>query len=103
MEEEEVLLVCMPEKSKHCHGSRLKTCHKCGGGVWVTPASLMAAGSKAKLVCTKCVGDDVAEAVIKDMTDGQLREISEAVGRKVTREEAERVIGKLAGGGLKEL
>lgn len=85
MEEDEVLLVCMTEKSKHYHGSLLKTCYKCGVGVWVSPASLVAAGSRSKLICTQCVGSKLicSEAV----TEGQLREISEAVGRKVTREE----------------
>jgi hypothetical protein len=101
--EEEVILVCMLEDRKHYPGSRLKTCHKCGQNVWVTPASLAAAGSKAKLTCTQCVGSDVAESMIKDMTEGQLAEISKTVGRKITREEAERIMGKLAGRKFSEL
>lgn len=95
--EEEVILVCMPEGREHYPGSRLKTCHKCGQNVWVTPASLAAAGSKAKLTCTQCVGNDVATSLIEDMTEGQLAEISKTLGRKVTREEAERAMGKMAG------
>ena len=101
-EEEEVLLACIPEESGHFSGSILKACHKCGQNVWVSPASLAAAGSKAKLVCVKCLGKSIANETIKDvaikgMSEGQLREVSKAIGRKVTQEEADMLIEALMG------
>lgn len=94
-EEEDVFLVCMPEEARHCHGSLLKSCSKCGGRIWVTPASLAGAGSKAKLVCLKCAPKDEAE--VQGVTDGQLRELSRDLGREVTREEVASILAKLKG------
>ena len=102
METEETILVCMRESAAVTHApeSILKTCSECGQNIWVSPASLIAAGSQARLTCTKCVGDDICKDVIQTMTSGQLREISQAVGREVSQEEVDRIVGKLKREGL---
>lgn len=99
MDDNEAILVCMREgapRAPHVEESLLKTCSKCGHNVWVTPASLLAAGPEARLTCIQCVGEDVCVQVIKgmvqDMTEAQLREISEVLGRKVSQEEAAEAI-----------
>ena len=100
--EEEVILVCMRESAAviHAHESILKTCSQCGHNIWVSPASLIAAGRQVRLTCTKCVGDDICDDVIQTMTSAQLREISQAIGREVSQEEVDRIVGKLKREGL---
>lgn len=94
-DEEEVYLLCMPFGTGHYMESLTKACHKCGRSISVTPASLAAAGSKAKLTCPDCLPHD--EKQVQEVSDGQLRELSRHLGREVSREEVKRLLRERLG------
>lgn len=48
--------------------SKIMNCEICGQEVWVSPASLIAAGANTRIVCTSCI-----QAVIDEMPPGELR------------------------------
>lgn len=70
-----VMMLCCSTDEKVLVPSVKEKCFKCGGGVWVTYASLeIAARRGAKYVCFKCV-QDLKEIKLEPIAPGQMDEV----------------------------
>jgi hypothetical protein len=80
------ILICTPTwTGRAAVISKIMNCDVCGQDVWVSPASLIAAGANSRIVCTSCIntviGDFPTEEIkIDPPTEGQFREIRDSFG-----------------------
>lgn len=81
--DERNVLMCLLADRPAPVRSKLSHCESCGRGVWVSPASLIAAGADARIVCLPCIQKEMEHLppgdrlVLHHPSEGQLREIRE--------------------------
>ena len=85
-QEDRNVLFCKPTWAGQAEvPSQIMSCEICGQEVWVSPASLIAAGANARIVCTSCINTVIQdfpsdELKIDPPTEGQIREIRDSIG-----------------------
>jgi len=79
--DERPVLLCMPTSKPAVVPSKVFQCETCGVDVWASPASLIAAGAKVRILCIPCGAVEIektppSEWDLQGPTEAQLREIT---------------------------